>query len=571
MGKLKEVISLVLILSPIILFGQLETKPKKDPFAKITGSMQLSASYFQSNYTNTFPELTLLATANATITTKYVSLPFSLVVSNQQLDFRQPFNQFGISPTFKWFKLNLGYRNLNFGKYTLAGHSMLGAGFEITRDRWEAGFNYGRLLKATPFDTSTTLLRPVSFERFGYAARLKYKMKKGFVGFSMLSAKDNPNSLNQPDTFFSESGIKVYPAQNVVTEFEVSIPFLKRFKFEGNIAGSVYTQDVKSSMTVEDTTLLDAGVPKFIVNGFELNGTSNAYTALNSKLTYTSKSSRSIGVDYRRISPEFKSMGTYFFQSDLENITLNVSTPMMKRKVYFSGSIGTQRDNLNNIKQSTAKRIIGSANMNYTGQKFGLGINFYNYTINQNPTITLLGDSLKIVQTTNNLSVIPRYFYNTEKHRHNFVFVSNLSQLKDYNRQFSSSEAFRIINTMSLALSHGFSRLTKEWTVNYGVNYMLIDDPLNPNYSTIGGNFGASNKYIKKKLLAGFNLGVFSSENQGRTGMIFNAGLNFNYQFTKKLYGGINIFNTTSTNIEDGSSKLGNQFRGDFRIGMNFY
>src|SRR4051812_8689127 len=53
-------------------------------------------------------------------------IPLSFTVSEQDRSFSQPFNQFGLSPRYKWLTLHFGYRNLSFSPYTLDGYTMLG-------------------------------------------------------------------------------------------------------------------------------------------------------------------------------------------------------------------------------------------------------------------------------------------------------------------------------------------------------------------------------------------------------------------------------------------------------------
>jgi len=73
------------------------------------------------------------------ITVYGIVLPFSFRLSEQQRDFRQPFNQFGVSPYYKWAKLHLGYRSHNWSTYALAGHSITGVGLELTPGKFQVG------------------------------------------------------------------------------------------------------------------------------------------------------------------------------------------------------------------------------------------------------------------------------------------------------------------------------------------------------------------------------------------------------------------------------------------------
>src|ERR1700680_1799261 len=37
-------------------------------------------------------------------------IPFTFIIGKQQSSFAQPFNQFGLSPSYKWITLHAGYR-----------------------------------------------------------------------------------------------------------------------------------------------------------------------------------------------------------------------------------------------------------------------------------------------------------------------------------------------------------------------------------------------------------------------------------------------------------------------------
>ena len=56
-------------------------------------------------------------------------------------------------------------------------------------------------------------------------------------------------------------------------------------------------------------------------------------------------------------------MGAYYFNNDLENITLNSTKRILKGRMNIAGNIGLQRNNLNEQKISTMKRYVGALNV----------------------------------------------------------------------------------------------------------------------------------------------------------------------------------------------------------------
>ena len=125
----------------------------EDPVVKVSGD--LSGRFVFYNATgidNRRDPFGYVLGGNINVDLYGLSLPFSFTYSNQESYFGQPFNQFGVSPTYKWATLHLGYRNISHSSYTLAGHQLLGAGFELNPGKLRVSFISGRLRKAVEHD-----------------------------------------------------------------------------------------------------------------------------------------------------------------------------------------------------------------------------------------------------------------------------------------------------------------------------------------------------------------------------------------------------------------------------------
>ena len=85
---------------------------------------------------------------NFSVRTLDLELPFSFYITNQNSDFRQPFNQFGLSPKYKGVTAHLGFRSISWSNFSLAGHTFLGAGVEANPGIFRLGFVYGRFRQA---------------------------------------------------------------------------------------------------------------------------------------------------------------------------------------------------------------------------------------------------------------------------------------------------------------------------------------------------------------------------------------------------------------------------------------
>lgn len=524
-------IQLVFMLS--LLFGggianaqDLSNLKNQKPFS-YSGALEVRTIGYQMNGA---PQrrnpLSLIISGSPTLSLYGWDIPFTVTYTDRKTNFQQPFNQFGISPTYKWITLHAGYRNLSFSPYTLGGHTILGAGVELNPGKFRLGFMYGRLNKATVINTETQSLAPQAFTRKGYAVKVGYGTTKSFFDISYLKAKDDSVgfSAGQLNTQFNP----IAPAGNSVLGYKGQISFLKYFIIESEGAASLYTRNIYSNIpdTLEDPILKK--IRKFAT----VNATSELYTAFSAGIGYRSKL-YGLKVNYRRVEPEFKSMGAYFITSDLEAWTIAPSFIAWKNKISFNGSIGIQKDNLQNQKNATNKRFIGAGNATLQlNDKFGLDASYSNYSNNQSPNTVRFADSLKIVQTTQMYSLMPRYTFNTENYSHMITMSATLSNLNDFNQFFANNAISRNMDTKQIMANYNIGFLKKGLNLNVGLNAMQLRGMgIKQTYS--GVSFGGDAVLLKSLLRLSTNHAVtFGKQELGKS-MIYNSSLNAKYQVRK--------------------------------------
>ena len=272
-----------------------------------------------------------------------ITLPFSFIISDQERDFRQPFNKIGVSPYYKWVKLHLGYRNLIFSPYTLAGHTVLGAGIELKPGNFRTGFIYGRLLRAVPltalnYDLNKSFVSTPAYLRKAWSFKAGYGTENNFADIILFKGWDDPSSLNVGSTFKN-----IMPAENFIVSFVTHQKLWKRFNFELEYAKSLYVLD--SRVTAPDSSKNGLLEPFSFL--YKSNSSSYLSSALESMVGYSGRII-TLNIRYKRVEPDFRSMGAYFFQNDLENITIEPIVKFNKEKYSLSASLGLQHDNLNN-------------------------------------------------------------------------------------------------------------------------------------------------------------------------------------------------------------------------------
>ncbi|MCE7042536.1 outer membrane beta-barrel family protein [Dyadobacter sp. CY312] len=466
--------------------------------------------------------LSWVVSGSPTIALYGIRIPISFTFTEQERSFSQPFNQFGLSPTYKWITVHGGYRNISFSPYTLAGHTMLGGGVELSPGKLRFGLMTGRLNRATTVDTTTGAMRPYSFSRYGTAVKVGYGTEASFIDLSFLQAKDR-----EKDFGIDRDSARIRPSANSVLGSSFKVSFLKKFEVFGDGGISVYTRDSQSDLVVEiDST---RKFIKSISDILKVNGTTEYYVAYNGGVGYTSKHF-SLKLIYKYVDPNFQSMGAYFFQDDLRNITLNPSFNALNGKLRFAGSFGIQKDNVKKQKAATTSRIIGLANLSWDiTDRLGLDANYANYTSNAEPTVTMVENRYLLAQTNSNVSVTPRLILPGKTMAQVVILSYNLSSLKDLNKD--TLQAANILSQV-VFLNHNLTLNSLGLTISSGLNYTSNELAIGTikNYSA---NLGFSKSFLKNKLaLSSSNSYIVTKPMQGN-GRIWNLGGNLAYMPAK--------------------------------------
>lgn len=545
---------------------------EKKPFS-MYGSIGANSNYYSTNGPTKFPNLTYGVSGNMGLRLYGINIPVTLVFSNQQLNYRQSINQIGISPKYKWITVHGGYRNITFGKYTLAGHTMLGGGIELKPKNWDIGFLYGRLNKANRLDTSNSTLTPITFGRKMGAFKVGYNFKKKKIRLMLsgLVAKDDENSVSSEDQLGTIGG-GVRPAHNVTSELMVSLPITKFLKLQSQGAVSYYTDDVALNYSIAEPSNQNlTNSPSWISNFITRNQTTGTYYALENKLNFTGIKKRKITgfLMHKRIDPSYQTMGAYFFQNDFEHYLINVTSRLAKNKIRLNGSIGQQRDNLKGQKLATTKRLIGSARASYNSKKFGLNANYYSYNNNQKPRLNVIGGLLKLTQTSKRVSVTPRYMWGDTITRQSLTISGSVNFINDFQGELSSASKIRSLNTQVVMMNYSVAFLQSKLNLNLTPNLTILSDDSNlANYKTVGVSMGLQKRVLKDKMNIGLSGGYFEAKQNGKKGAVINSGMNASYTITKKIRAGMYlIFN------KSGISHNGNgvtQTRGIFNLTYSF-
>ena len=511
-----------------------QEKPSAAGTIKISGGIQAYAGYYTPKGIegrNQPAPLGLNASVNLSLPGG-INLPFSAVLGNQGSSFRQPFNQFGASPGYKWATVHAGYRNVSFSPFTLAGHTFLGGGVELNPGKLRIGAVYGRFNKATSTTVADPAISP-SFRRTGYALKLGYGTARNYVDLVMLRARDDTSKIS---LWPADSIGNTRPAENLVVGITSRLLLVKHISVEADIAGSAYTRDMRSTeVQGEASNRLIGLAGNFITPRLSTQLTRAAHLAVG----YQDKWG-SVRMQYKRIDPNFQTMGAYYFQSDIESYTLISSLNLVRGKIRVSGSYGRQFDNLARNKSVATGRSVGSLMLSLNPDPtMGLDLSLSNYGISQKAGIRPLIDTLRIAQNNLSASANMRYMLSDTDLTHLFTLSASHQQLSDLNKATAGQTE---TNNQNFNLGYFLQQNKTGFGLNLMASYTqtslavlpLPDSTDHGKLRFYGPTVGANYALLKKKINTSANFSYLFNRQYGVTGKVLTGTFQAGYQVTKK-------------------------------------
>lgn len=483
-----------------------------------------------------------------------IQFPVSVNLGPQQRNFTQPFNQYGMSPYWKWVKVHLGWRTMEFSPYSVSGITFLGGGLELTPSIFRFGAFFGRLNKATPNDTANVYNPQSIYNRWGGGAKIGIGKNGNFCDLFMFMAKDDTNSTKAVNP--------VLPGkQNLVFGINGQVRFLKHFVFRLETVASAISHNISAPM------ITSPGWVKNVNRIFPVRIGSALLFAGQTSLAYQ-RPKWGLRLNYMRVDPDFASFGAMYRQGDIQSLTLSPNLILWKNRLIINGSVGAQQDNINGRKASTTYRLIGSANISFNPiAAYGLDFTFSNYGTTQRAGLLALNDTIRIAQNNLSFMLSQRYaLYNKTR-----VFMLMLSagyqSLSDLNRYLPGTGGKNINGNLSAS----WNRYKDNLRLMGGVN-INRSSYQGGSVFLMGPSVSVGVGFLKNKMgltfTGNYNLTLPSS---GSMGSNVNTSLSWNYRITKTH---ALIFNTyfLQNNI---SALPGGQFMelrvtGGYNITLNY-
>ena len=400
---------LVFLCSTFVKAQDIESIGKRSP-VKVSGSLALNNTFYKAvGISYRRPPYVWYIMGNLNVDIYGWSVPISVSYSNQNVQFRQPFNHYGMSPRYKWITTHFGYRNMTFSPYTLGGITFLGAGVELTPGIFRFSAMYGRLYKAIEEDTNSTVNVVPAYRRRGGGFKVGVGKNGDFIDFCLFAAKDDISSLP-----YVPVSADVLPASNMVYSLNGQKKFAKKIVVAAEYASSAYSRDLQAA---------EYDRPVSVFTPFIINRQSTEYhKAFKATIAYNAKL-YGITFGYERIDPNFKTMGSYFFNNDIINYTVMPTIRFFKQKLSVNANIGIQKNNIQKQDVSSVNRTLMAFNVNYMpSQKWNFAAQYSNFTMyNRISTkftqLTTL-DSLNFYQVTESANFNTAYNTGTKERKH---------------------------------------------------------------------------------------------------------------------------------------------------------
>ena len=503
----------------------------KKNILNINGGLSATANYIIGNQNSESNLFNYFFNGNLNIKiANLINLPFTFTLTNSGSNMAYPMlpNRFSLHPSYKWVTMHIGDISMNFSPYTLNGHQFTGIGVDFTpAGNFKGSVMYGRLQRKVEYAGLSTQTS-AAYQRMGHGAKLRYDNKSLYIGSSYLYAHDDPNSLTwKPDS------LNILPQKNTAINWEFGIKPLKNLQLSGEYAISLLTRDTRAESRKNN----------FIDRILGLQTSTSNYDAYKFNLGYQVNKSN-LGLGYERISAGYKTLGTYYSNNDLENITINISTILFKDRLNVSSSLGLEHNDLENSNDRKTSRLVGSLNMTYNPTKkvniVGTYSNFQTHSnaksqfdyINQtSPTENL--DTLNFVQLSQNTTFSIMYQVEQSKTRMQSLNL-NINYQTASDKQGAVVSQDNSTSMTNAACTYNVQFIPQNLNLNTSFN--VTNNQVGLNHTIMfGPSISTTARFFEKTISTGISSSYNMSFKDGNLeNSIFNARCNLGYVFAKK-------------------------------------
>jgi hypothetical protein len=469
-----------------------------------------------------------------------IDLPFSFNFTNSGANHTYPTmpNRLSLHPTYKFLTGHIGDVAMSFSPYTLNGHRFTGVGLDINSTKpLKISAMYGRLQKAVEADNGSATVK-AAYQRMGGGLKLRYEQKSFQLAMSLFSAKDEASSLVvKPDS------LNILPEQNIAGSISGNINLLPNMQLSVEYGISQMERDIRDAGNNRET-----------------------YHAIRSNLNYTFRQN-TVGIGYERIDPDYKSLGAYYFNNDLENITLNYARPFFENKANIAISAGLQHDDLKNRNESKTSRFVFSADASYThSEKLNFSGSYTTFQTHQNlrsqfdyineltPYDNL--DTLNFTQLSQNVNLNTSFIFGNNDRKQQLNLMLSYQEAADKQGDIIPEGAVSLFYNASFG--YGLQIVPKN--INFNLSLNGTQNRMSSINTFIVGPTAAINcLFFDKKLSSGISASYNTSYSEDtKQNEVWNLRFNSAYTLLKKHNISLSAIYRNNSTLQNALSKKTN-------------
>ena len=522
--------------------GSAQTKP-----FSLSGNIGLSSEFYSaSGVPDRRPSNTQRGAISTTVTLfDQIALPFEFYFTSKQSGFRQPFNQFGVSPRIgDWLTLHAGYYSAQLSDYTFGDTRLLGGGLELHPGAFQFSVLFGRSQTAVNPDSATGVTG--TYKRSMWGGKIGYGRENSFaVGLNLWHSIDDSASIRKPT-------LGVAPTENLVSSLNLSFPVGDVVQFSSEVAAAAFSNDIRI-----DEISGGGGVPSL----FRLRGSSQVDGAAKAMLNVAPARAFSVRFSTQWVGPGFVSLGYAQLPNDMFEWTIAPAAQFFSNKLSVRTSFGSRTNNLRNNRIAATKRSIVSLGINgQPTEQLGIDVQYSNYGMRSTPK----NDTLRIENVSQSLTIGPRYTFQAFDVPNN-VFVSYAYQ--DVNDK----------NVLTSAVNRNQSQsLVSVWALSFPSTLSLATTFLRTSSSvatlkTSITTFSetAGYQFFQNTLTTSLTLGYSAIKTVSSDGQ-FTGSINLGYSIGRWGTINVSIFNNSYSYGDATAGKSFSELQGSLNYSLGF-
>ncbi len=369
----------------------------------------------------------------------------------------------------------------------LRGRVFLGGGVELSPRGFYFGAFYGLLNRAVQEDTSFAHPIEPQYQRIGYGFKIGVGSLKNNFSFSFFHAKDDSGSIRR----LQDTLTTILPQENSVVGTSWHFTLFHHWVWTGDLAAGLLNRD-QSYQEIDSIGYYK--IPTLMRKIMPINWSSVFSYAGQSQLSFTWKAVNA-SAGYRRIAPDFVSLGVPYMLNDLEMVNGSFGGQFDKGRLSTNLAFTTQHDNLSHQLASTLLTRTGNLGFNaFVSQHVNLNATLTAVQVYQQNGVEQLSDSVRMNQLMLAVTVAPTFNFSDNDHQHTITASVSYTDLNDHNPVTAELAGG---NNVSTSLNYAVYFSHAYWGLNTSLSYSQYGQGEN-RYEVGGGQCGAQYAAVER-------------------------------------------------------------------------